>query len=210
MKESTSPGGAGRPGGLRNQNSLAWRPTGHVPVDEFDFQHNSYIHGLSHSLRVMHGVLRIAARGGEAMFGEEVVREAWCAAVIHDMARRHDGHCDQHGTWAAEEKLPAWWGRFVDWGVKESGRERIAFAVIHHCKPRSEWTTPPSGGLAVLQLLQDADALDRVRFRGWCEADRMDVRRLHHPFVADLEEEAFALFRIHAEVERWSELPPVG
>lgn len=187
----------------------AWVPVGPVEVDPWDFVLASYLHGLSHTLRVMHHVLAIASQGRSARYAAEVVREAWCAAIVHDMARRHEGHCDLHGRWSVAERLPVWQERFRAWGVEHAGIERIAFAVELHCLPKS-FADPHHPGSPVLHLLQDADALDRVRFSGWCDQDCMDPRRLHDPDVAALEPAAQAFFSRHAEVERWEEMRDEG
>ncbi len=82
--------------------ALSWHP-GPGPsfaddLSTYDFVTDSYLHGLSHTLRVMHHVLRIAAAGGPDLFPAQTVREAFCAALLHDTARRHDGHCLPHPT----------------------------------------------------------------------------------------------------------------
>jgi hypothetical protein len=79
-----------------------------VVVEDWDFSMTSNRHGLAHTLRVMHHVLAIGALGGTERYSVDCVREALCAAVIHDMAWRHEGHCELRGFWSVEEKLPEW------------------------------------------------------------------------------------------------------
>jgi hypothetical protein len=160
----------------------------------------------------MHHVLRIAAAGGPDLFPAQTVREAFCAALLHDTARRHDGHCELHGHFAVAEKLPAWRDRFLACGVTDAGLDRIAFAIASHCLPHPQTqtqtqtkTSTSRAAAKTLSLLRDADALDRVRFIDVCDLDRLDARRLHHPFVTDLEPAALALFRRHPEATHWAD-----
>jgi hypothetical protein len=236
-------------GGPQLTMALSWHP-GPGPsfaddLSTYDFVTDSYLHGLSHTLRVMHHVLRIAAAGGPDLFPAQTVREAFCAALLHDTARRHDGHCELHGQYAVAEKLPAWRDRFLACGVTDAGLDRIAFAIASHCLPhpttqtrrtaaqtQTQTETPPSRTAATTQtqtqtqtetetstssaaaqtlsLLRDADALDRVRFIDVCDLDRLDPRRLHHPFVADLEPAALTLFRHHPEATHWADFAHIS
>ena len=220
-------------GGPQLTMALSWHP-GPGPsfaddLSTYDFVTDSYLHGLSHTLRVMHHVLRIAAAGGPDLFPAQTVREAFCAALLHDTARRHDGHCELHGQYAVAEKLPAWRDRFLACGVTDAGLDRIAFAIASHCLPhpttqtktqtqtsrtaaqtqtqtQTQTETSTSRAAAkTLSLLRDADALDRVRFIDVCDLDRLDPRRLHHPFVADLEPAALALYHHHPEATHWAD-----
>ena len=208
-------------GGPQLTMALSWHP-GPGPsfaddLSTYDFVTDSYLHGLSHTLRVMHHVLRIAAAGGPDLFPAQTVREAFCAALLHDTARRHDGHCELHGHWAVAEKLPASRDRLLASGVTDAGLDRIAFAIASHCLPhpqtqtQTQTQTPTETSTSraaanTLTLLRDADALDRVRFIDVCDLDRLDPRRLHHPFVADLEPVTLALYRRHPEATHWYEL----
>jgi hypothetical protein len=196
--------------------ALSWHP-GPGPsfaddLSTYDFVTDSYLHGLSHTLRVMHHVLRIAAAGGPDLFPAQTVREAFCAALLHDTARRHDGHCELHGQYAVAEKLPAWRDRFLACGVTDAGLDRIAFAIASHCLPHPQTqtqtqtqTSTSRAAAKTLSLLRDADALDRVRFIDVCDLDRLDPSRLHHPFLADLEPVALALYRHHPEATHWAD-----
>ena len=67
-----------------------------------DFDHPSGLHGINHTYRVMCHVLAL----GKLEHLERPKMLAFCAAVIHDLSRRHDGICLKHGPRAALEKLP--------------------------------------------------------------------------------------------------------
>lgn len=146
-----------------------------LEIDSYDFDTNSHLHGKEHTERVMQLVRHLGKIGN---LSESVILESYCAAVIHDMARKHDYECDQHGQWAVESKLPLWKDRFIELGLKQSQIEAVAFAVYWHCKDYRD--VPDSEYLQTLHLLQDADALDRVRFAGK-ESIRLDY--LHFSFT---------------------------
>jgi hypothetical protein len=138
-----------------------------------DFDHRSGLHGLWHTHRVMLHVLVLGSAGG---LDERVVRSAFCAAVIHDQARTHDGSCRHHGKRSVRTKLAAWLGRFAAAGLPLGDLPAVTDAVEHHCRgelPRDHGSYP------ALALLKDADALDRFRLG---EHD-LDVRMLRHAFA---------------------------
>ncbi len=121
------------------------------------FDHPSLIHGINHTYRVMFHVLRIGKATG-------LVREtlqAWCAAFVHDMARKHDGYCTEHGLWSAQRKFPQFKPLFVSAGVDAQGLEAIRLAVVNHSQ-RHE-IDPDHPYYKTVALLKDADALDRIR-----------------------------------------------
>lgn len=140
-----------------------------------DFDVQSTVHGLEHTQRVMHLVKHLGKVG---KLNQSLILQAYCAAVIHDMARQHDGACQIHGQWAVERKLPIWQERFLGIGLTKGQLPAVAFAVHWHCK--NFQTIPKSPHIPVLQLLQDADALDRVRFGG---ASAIELSYLHFPFT---------------------------
>ncbi len=86
---------------------------------------------------------------------------AFCGAFIHDMARKHDGYCVQHGAWAAQHKLPQFRELFFSEGVDNSGLRDIGLAVHNH-SIHDEIDVLHSSYKTVA-LLKDADALDRIR-----------------------------------------------
>jgi hypothetical protein len=160
-----------------------------------DFDFRSYDHGVSHTLRVMRLVLHL----GKVLklHPDRVVAPAFCAAVIHDMARTHDGACNRHGEWAVEGKLPLWKDRFVAWGLQSEHLASVAAAIEWHCKPT------PLHADAVTRLLKDADALDRVRFL-W--PDAVDERYLHYPETIGELYYAQRLHDAHVEASSWVEV----
>jgi len=126
-------------------------------LKEEDFDNHSSVHGLNHTYRVMSHVLRI---GHAAKLNREV-KLAFSAAFIHDLSRKHDGYCDQHGAWAQESKLPLFRNFFEENGISSSEIEIIGTAVRNHSE-RYEIDTEDDAYNATA-LLKDADALDRIR-----------------------------------------------
>lgn len=121
------------------------------------FEHQSLLHGIHHTYRVMCHCLYL----GHTIKAMREMRLAFCAAFIHDMARKHDGYCTKHGEWAAEHKLPVFTEFFLSQGVNHYEIEEIRSAVKYH----SERFDPPQGDpfWKTTALLKDADALDRIR-----------------------------------------------
>ena len=91
---------------------------------------------------------------------------SFCGAYIHDMARKHDGYCVQHGTWAAQNKLPVFRELFLSEGVDESGLRDISLAVSNHSLHEEIDVSHPA--YKTVALLKDADALDRIRISKNC------------------------------------------
>ncbi len=75
------------------------------------FDNLSMIHGFNHTFRVMVNVLTI----GNAIGLNNEVKEAFCAAFVHDMSRKNDGYCTEHGLWAAQNKIPLFIDLFAKW-----------------------------------------------------------------------------------------------
>ncbi|HPE34066.1 MAG TPA: HD domain-containing protein [Bacteroidales bacterium] len=121
------------------------------------FDHPSLLHGINHTYRVMIHVLKIGERVGL----KQEIKEAFCAAFIHDMARKHDGFCEEHGRWAAQRKLPFFIPLFLKSGVSSNGIENIKQAVIKHSIHQEIESS--FSGFKTIALLKDADALDRIR-----------------------------------------------
>jgi len=121
----------------------------------FDYP-ESRLHGIAHTYRVMTLVWLL----GERVKLPEIRKTAFMAAFIHDMARRHDGYCNQHGRRAVKYKLPQFSDFFKQQGATDENLKEIAFAVHNHCKFLQPGKHPYFQTLA---LLKDADALDRIR-----------------------------------------------
>jgi hypothetical protein len=126
-------------------------------LKESDFDNHSWTHGINHTYRVMHHVLRI----GMAENLNREVKLAFCAAYIHDLARKHDGYCDQHGEWAMKTKLPLFTFFFKEFGFTDSEIEIVGIAIRNHSE-RFELDQDDIS-YKVAALLKDADALDRIR-----------------------------------------------
>ncbi len=135
-----------------------------------DFDHRSLLHGVSHSYRVMYHVMAI----GEMAGLNHEIKEAFCGAFIHDMARRHDGYCQAHGGWSASRKFPLFKDLFINIGVSTHGLETIKLAVTSHSLNEELDKNHPA--YKTVALLKDADALDRIRIS--CDDLRPEFLRL--------------------------------
>jgi len=121
------------------------------------FDHQSSIHGINHTYRVMYHVLQIA--GATGLKKEGVI--AFCAAYIHDMARVHDGYCTEHGKWAVERKLKLYSNLFYKFGLNDKDLRKVETAVTYHSITKE--LEKSDKAYTVTALLKDADALDRIR-----------------------------------------------
>jgi HD superfamily phosphodiesterase len=139
---------------LSEQINFSYRP---FLLKEGYFDHHSHLHGISHTYRVMYHVLNI---GKVAGLNHEI-KLAFCAAFIHDMARRHDGYCTEHGVWSSKSKLPVFSKLFVETGVNAYGLRAIKLAVSNHSIRHEISKENPY--FTTVALLKDADALDRIR-----------------------------------------------
>lgn len=128
-----------------------------LTLKETYFDHPSQLHGIGHTYRVMSHVITL----GNMIGHEREMRLALCAAFIHDMARKNDGYCTEHGMWAAESKLPLFSDFFVRSGVDENDLPLIGDAVTNH-SVNVEFS-PAHPAFMTTALLKDADALDRCR-----------------------------------------------
>lgn len=121
------------------------------------FDHQSGLHGIAHTYRVMINTLLISNRLDDKKAG----LLAFCGAFIHDMARKHDGKCSKHGPDSAAFKLPAFSELFSGYGVTPLAMNYIREAVIQHSY--NETLTKADEGYFVMAILKDADGLDRCR-----------------------------------------------
>jgi len=126
-----------------------------LKAEYFDSQ--STLHGINHTYRVMCYTLYI----GIALQLKHETRLTFCAAFIHDMARRHDGYCKEHGAWAAENKLPDFVNIFKKIGITNHDLSIIKAAVENHSELYE--LNKDNEAYMVSALLKDADALDRIR-----------------------------------------------
>jgi len=128
-----------------------------VPPPEL-FWHPSTLHGQAHVARVLvHGFRLVAATG----LIEEMPR-LWASVYLHDIARRHDGHCTGHGgdAWERLATLPEVQARFERGGVHADDYPAIRAAVTMHSLGEPKAGDPHA---RLIKLLKDADGLDRVR-----------------------------------------------
>jgi hypothetical protein len=129
-----------------------------VGVRGHDFERNSHLHGASHVNRVI--VLgQYLAR--EVGVGHAETKALWAAAFLHDLERKNDGDCYEHGRWAAENRLDDLTPLFRSKGVTSDGLEEVRSAVTWH----SQKNEPPKSHphYSMIALLKDADCLDRWR-----------------------------------------------
>jgi hypothetical protein len=152
------------------------------------FDHPSLIHGINHTYRVMYHVLNIGRMAG---LGHEI-QLAFCAAFIHDMARRDDSYCTEHGCWAAKNKLPGFKAFFLESGISSEGIRAIKLAVANHSIRHEIKKENPY--YKTVALLKDADALDRIRI----SENNLKIEYLRYPETLELVDFAKTLY-YHSE-----------
>jgi HD superfamily phosphodiesterase len=121
------------------------------------FDHPSDLHGIGHTYRVMTLGMHLALESGFT----ELAGPVLAAAFVHDMARKHDGYCTEHGRWAADQKLPMFRKFFLQHGIQPEFLSHIYTAITHHSLSVELEKEDPAYLLTA--LLKDADALDRIR-----------------------------------------------
>lgn len=126
-------------------------------LTESQFDHHSRLHGIMHTYRVMIHVLNLGTLSGKI----NEARNAFFAAYIHDMSRKHDGFCMQHGPDAADKKLPLYKNLFLQNGATIHDLFIIGKATAMHSKGNELPAEEPDW--LTVALLKDADALDRIR-----------------------------------------------
>lgn len=147
------------------------------------FDHDSILHGIKHTYRVMAHSLIL----GNLLGATQERNIAFCGAFIHDMARRNDGFCTEHGRWAVENKVSEFKMLFYATGLNDQDISALCVAVQNH----SLHEELPADHPFYLQtaILKDADALDRIRLG----IENLDTRYLRFkisnklvPFANDL------------------------
>jgi len=128
-----------------------------LPLPEL-FLHSSTLHGQAHVGRVMVHALRLIGATGAV---EETIR-VWAAVYLHDIARRHDGVAPRHGAEACARlrDLPETLALLARAGLREEDVPAVEVAVTRHSNGEGR---PGEPHLRLIQLLKDADGLDRVR-----------------------------------------------
>ncbi len=155
------------------------------------FDNHSTRHGISHTYRVMFHVQNIGKR---ANLNHEI-KLGWCAAFIHDMARKHDSYCVDHGEWAAESKLPVFMDLFHRENIDDKGIEAIRLAVSNHSVNEEIPREHPYYN--TVALLKDADALDRIRI----SENNLEEKYLRFPESIQLVGFAKKLYYETADIE---------
>ena len=122
------------------------------------FLHHSTLHGQAHVGRVMVHALRLIEATGAV---EETTR-LWAAVYLHDIARRHDGIAPRHGAEACARlrHLPDTLALFAQAGLADVDLPAVDAAVTRHSNGEGR---PGEPHLRLIELLKDADGLDRVR-----------------------------------------------
>jgi hypothetical protein len=122
------------------------------------FDRVSPAHGTGHVNRVIFlGLLLARTHGYEDLFSA-----IFASAHLHDLARRHDGPCSEHGQWAIAAKLPQYLPLYRRAGLLPALLPHVITAVAAHCHPSELPDHHPHWRLCA--LLKDADGLDRARF----------------------------------------------
>ncbi len=147
------------------------------------FVQDSVLHGQAHVARVVVHVFALVDILGK----ETLATQAWAAAFLHDIGRKHDHVCENHGQYAVQRlaRLPDVQALLQKGGVQPTDWPGIRVAVENHCRdeiPMSDEHWP------LTALLKDADALDRVRI------GRPKAKYLRFPQTVHLIPFAEALF----------------
>ncbi|PLW93010.1 MAG: hypothetical protein C0592_07865 [Marinilabiliales bacterium] len=129
---------------LNNLNEFA--------LSDSDFQHPSYLHGRLHTYRVIAWTVIICN-----ITDYKKGRNAFFAAMVHDMGRVDDSKDPLHGLNSARKYLPKYKGLFRKYGASETDLDEIAEAITMHSLYEEK------NDNETLKILKDADALDRVR-----------------------------------------------
>ncbi len=114
------------------------------------FVRPSLIHGTGHVARVTIHDWIIGHR-----YRPDILPELMAAAFIHDLSRRHDDTCEEHGILAVREQLPKWRATLQSRGGEDFAL--VSEMVGRHCLPQAK-----DDSLEV-RLFRNADGLDRVR-----------------------------------------------
>lgn len=178
-------------------DSTSWQLPIDFRIDPRWFDHPSSIHGKAHTLRVMILANRLYARAVEEGLPvtANLYRNLMTAALIHDLARRHDGLCREHGLWARNTKRSIAEKHFLGFTLPEDDWHAIGEAVQAHSM-RDPDIPYPQGSLTA--LLKDADGLDRVRL-----AFAPDPRYFRHSFTESFLDLAWELLpRDENDLER--------
>jgi hypothetical protein len=158
-------------------DSAPWRLPLDFRIDPDWFDHPSSIHGKGHTLRVMILADRLYERALDdgLPVATTLYRDLMTAALIHDLARKHDGLSREHGLWARHTKRRIAEEFFLGFTLPEPDWRTIGEAVQAHSLRDPEIPFPQA---SLAALLKDADGLDRVRL-----GTSPDSRYFRHPFT---------------------------
>lgn len=158
----------------------SWPLPKNFRIREEWFDHSSRLHGKGHTLRVMILADVLFARAYPRCDPPCIAlyRNLMTAALIHDLARVHDGFCLEHGLWARLSKRPIAEKYFLGNVLDDADWEAIGAAVEAHARPDP---IPKYQEGSLTALLKDADGLDRVRL-----GHPPDPTYFRHPFTPGL------------------------
>ena len=114
-------------------------------------------HGKAHLYRVMIATALIAKCLEEPRLG----KLAFCAAFLHDQNRLNNGGDNDHGPRAAEKNFPKFAHLWDKYELSPIEREYVQAACAEHTYPAAH---SYKKNTEVINILKDADALDRCRF----------------------------------------------
>ncbi|MCF8379118.1 MAG: HD domain-containing protein [Bacteroidales bacterium] len=126
-------------------------------LKEAYFDHFSQLHGIGHTYRVM----MLSHFLADSFHNKYLYKMSIASAFVHDMARKHNGYCTDHGKWAADKKIPVFSELFIKAGIDECDIYWIKKAVENHSVSIEFKKNEPA--FLLTALLKDADALDRIR-----------------------------------------------
>ena len=152
------------------QQYRTWLGSLYAEKDSTIFNHDAL-----HSARVLFLALQIAQSESHNLPKREL--ETLCtAAIFHDIGRTDDGLDKQHGKHGADI-----YRKYMKNTLRLFPSETVAQLIEAHNLPDSEAKKiVPENKWHLLDILKDADALDRVRFR-YGTRDGLDVRFLRRP-----------------------------
>lgn len=149
----------------------------YLPVHAFENPNG--IHGVKHAKRVLLHCLSLSHAIGLPLNERGILA---IAANYHDIGRKHDWACTEHGTWSVEKKsdldLPSEYFTVNEWDEVDMDyltmeeEEALHFIMVYHCKSdkdaekaveEMEDGEQKDMIQRLLPIFKDADALDRVR-----------------------------------------------
>lgn len=151
-----------------------------VDIDDFNLKEKYFnapqsdMHGYKHIYRVMTATALIAYRTQTSPRDGLL---AFCAAFVHDLARRSDSEGSSHAVNAAQTKFTEHSALWDKYALTDDERSIVQAAVWEHAcsRPHTYLTRR-----IVTAILKDADGLDRCRFHS---NGRYDWNFALHPLL---------------------------